>query len=493
MTALKYRTIESATNNELLEFNKIRNKSRYRPNFHITPPHGLLNDPNGFCFYNGQYHLFYQWYPYGTFHGLKHWMHLTSIDLINWNEEGCKIIPNESYESHGAYSGAAFIEDDHAYLFYTGNVKQDNERDANQCMALLGKTHSVEKHVDNPVIQSVPQGYTGHVRDPKIVKHQDSYYMLLGAQKEEPLQGCIIVYQSSDLLDWTYIGELTIESDADFSNAYMFECPDLLKVDGQDVLIFSPQGLTPQGDRFQNRYNVVYCIGKVDWEQLSFKVQAWDELDRGFDFYAPQTMANSPDDPTLIAWAGTDEKLPSQQQGWVNTLTLPRQLTIRDDRLYQMPVDRVGNLNRTSIVNEKISRNVVDGKSQNIKVVELDSLSFELNLTSLTGGAEISIESDEGEKLLFTIDGVKKELKMDRTLYDHNDDSWGFSPIRKTTNTEEINNVKMIVDQSIIEVFANQGRDVFTSLFFPKETKHYLKISLEEQSEVDINLQYLTI
>ncbi|MGF1755955.1 glycoside hydrolase family 32 protein, partial [Vibrio makurazakiensis] len=381
MRELKYRTIDTATNNEILKFETIRENKQYRPLFHVNPPFGLLNDPNGFCYFDGKYHLFYQWFPFGIFHGLKHWMHLTSDDLYQWSEEGTKITPNENYESHGAYSGSALIEDDNAYLFYTGNIKSDDARDANQCLALLDNKNSVTKSVNNPIIKSVPKGYTGHVRDPKIIKHQGQYIMILGAQREEDLKGCIIVYRSNDLLNWTFSGELSINVEGSFDQAYMFECPDLLEVDGKDVLIFSPQGIEASGERFHNRYNVVYCVGQVDWSSLTFNVEHWDELDRGFDFYAPQTMANSPIGPTLIAWAGTDETLPTQELGWVNSLTLPRTLSLKNNRLYQIPVGKEKGTTRNILASNKLNEDLT---------VKLDSLSFELDINGIENLTNIS-------------------------------------------------------------------------------------------------------
>lgn len=484
MRELKYRTIDTATSTDINNFEKIRRNEEFRPLFHVNPPFGLLNDPNGFCYFNGKYHLFYQWFPFGTFHGLKHWMHLTSNDLYQWVEEGTKIIPSDKYESHGAYSGSALIDNDNAYLFYTGNIKSKDSRDANQCLAVLDNKDGVTKSINNPIIKSVPKGYTGHVRDPKVIKQDDQYMMILGAQREEDLKGCIIVYRSSDLVDWTFVGELSVNVEGCFDQAYMFECPDMLKVDGKDVLIFSPQGIEASGDRFNNRYNVVYCVGQVDWPSLTFTVEHWDELDRGFDFYAPQTMANSPNEPTLIAWAGTDEKLPTQELGWVNTLTLPRTLVLKNNRLYQQPFNKVEGIKRTKVVNKRVTKGLK---------VKLDSLSFELNVSNVNNVASVSIVNEIGQAFVFEVNNSKDELIMSRENYNHNKHDYEFGNIRKVITEENSSNFKLICDQSIVEVFVENGRDVFTSLFFPSNGNHYLDISLESETEVDINLQYLTI
>ena len=101
----KHRTILEATNEELLELKDKAKDKLWKPIYHIYPQYGLLNDPNGLAYFNGKYHVFHQWYPFGVTHGMKHWAHLESEDLVSWNRLPVAIIPTETYESHGAYSG----------------------------------------------------------------------------------------------------------------------------------------------------------------------------------------------------------------------------------------------------------------------------------------------------------------------------------------------------------------------------------------------------
>ncbi|EEX91515.1 sucrose-6-phosphate hydrolase (Sucrase) [Vibrio orientalis CIP 102891 = ATCC 33934] len=484
MQEQKYKTINMASELDNEKFEKIKSKSTFRPLFHISPPHGLLNDPNGFCYFNNKYHLFYQWFPFDTYHGMKHWMHLTSDDLLTWQEHGSKITPLEQYESHGAYSGGALVENNQSYLFYTGNIKRGNERDANQCLAILDNNNQVTKHPDNPVITSVPEGYTGHVRDPKIIKHDNQYFMLLGAQRESDLKGEIIIYQSDDLLDWHYKGPLDIQIDGEFLEAYMYECPDLLEVDGHDVLIFSPQGVTADGTRFHNKFNVIYCLGQVNFDQLTFKVTHWDELDRGFDFYAPQTMANAPKQQTLIAWAGTDDHLPSEEHGWINCLTLPRTLAVEQQRLLQKP-----SIVTTAAVrkHEKIGHLITN------QGVELEELSFSLNVNNLNkdNHLKISLNTPSGKELTFSINN--NTITLNREHYDHHQDDWKYGCKREHQTDYDIKDIHLICDQSIIEIYINNGRDVFTCLFFPTQEEHQLNISTEKNAQLDTQLTYLTI
>jgi beta-fructofuranosidase len=476
---LKYRTIDTATDEEIKHFNSIKSEDKWRPHFHITPPYGLLNDPNGFCYFNHEYHLFYQWYPFGTFHGMKHWMHLSSTDLFHWKEHGAKIIPTEWYESHGAYSGTALVENDHSYLFYTGNIKNNDKRDANQCLAILDKQGCVTKLANNPVIKSVPRGYTGHVRDPKVIKHGEDYYMLLGAQREATLTGCILVYQSTNLVDWQCKGELNIQTQDPFIAAFMYECPDLLHINDKDVLLISPQGVEADKHRFNNLYNVIYCVGQMNWSSLTFDVFHWDELDRGFDFYAPQTLANTPDRETLIAWAGTDNDLPTQPYGWIHSLTLPRTLSIHEDKLYQAPVIPT---------REALSASAIAAK----ETVELEHLSFMTWLIPSSDNDVITmILGDSHQYLCVVIDINNKEITMDRSHCEHHDTSWEFGCVRKSVISNPINNIQLFCDQSIVELFINDGESVFTALLFLNENKNKLKIISKNNTVVNYQLQYL--
>ena len=112
----RYRKIEEATKDELQKLSTRVKSCPWRQVFHIQPETGLLNDPNGFSYYNGEYHLFYQWFPLGPVHGLKYWYHTTSKDLVHWKNAGIAINPNSNFDSHGAYSGSAIEHEDNLYL-----------------------------------------------------------------------------------------------------------------------------------------------------------------------------------------------------------------------------------------------------------------------------------------------------------------------------------------------------------------------------------------
>ncbi|PGD66986.1 glycosyl hydrolase family 32, partial [Bacillus toyonensis] len=114
----------------------------------------------------------------------------------------------------------------------------------------------------------------------------------------------LLIYKSEDLYDWKLQGELQTNL-KDFG--FMWECPDYFHLDGKDILIFSPQGIQATKDSYQNVYNVIYAIGTLDLENLYFHVDSYYELDKGFDFYAPQTLQDPAGRRIMFAWAGSSE------------------------------------------------------------------------------------------------------------------------------------------------------------------------------------------
>ncbi|MBN6711680.1 glycoside hydrolase family 32 protein, partial [Haemophilus haemoglobinophilus] len=118
----KYKSLHAQQAGELAEIRNIVEQDKdFRPSYHIAPPTGLLNDPNGLIFDGEKYHVFYQWFPYDAIHGMKHWKHLITKDFRHFSE-GDMLIPDEMFESHGCYSGGAILWQGKIVAFYTGNT-----------------------------------------------------------------------------------------------------------------------------------------------------------------------------------------------------------------------------------------------------------------------------------------------------------------------------------------------------------------------------------
>ena len=182
-----------------------------RPKFHLTPRCGWMNDPNGFSTYKGEYHLFYQYYPYDTVWGPMHWGHAKSSDLITWEYLPAAMAPDEEYDKDGCFSGSAIeMEDGKQLLVYTGVNKVQGESGEileyqTQCVA-VGDGTDYKKYEYNPVITAdvLPDGAGKFdFRDPKVWRENGKYYMVVG-NKTVDKDGQILQFVSDDGFKWTY-------------------------------------------------------------------------------------------------------------------------------------------------------------------------------------------------------------------------------------------------------------------------------------------------
>jgi beta-fructofuranosidase len=466
----RYRKMDDVTEEEIQALANIVNQCPWRQSFHIQPVTGLLNDPNGFAYYNGEYHLFYQWFPLGPVHGLKHWYHTKSTDLVHWENVGMAIEPSNDYDSHGAYSGSALEHEGKLYLLYTGNTRDENwNRHPYQCLAVMNSDGNISK-MDDPVIGDVPSGYTDHFRDPKIWKQGEAFYTVIGAQRENQT-GCVVLYRSYNLKDWQFIGEVKTELE---HFGYMWECPDYFEMDEHGVLIFSPQGLKAEGDAYQNIYQSGYVIGlPLDLETNELSHGHFLELDRGFDFYAPQTIIDDKGRRLLVGWMGLPEiDYPTDKNGWAHCLTLPRELSMKDGKLIQQPVNELKLLRGKKVEAEKIVNH------ESITLEGFVSERFELSAEFSESTADefgLELRVGENEKTVIKYDAVEKKVVFDRT---HSGQPFAekFGTVRKCALDAETVSFRVFVDASSVEVFVNNGEEVFTGRIFPDKNSQGIRV-----------------
>ncbi|MCY9877290.1 glycoside hydrolase family 32 protein [Vibrio natriegens] len=430
----------------------------YRPSWHISPPQGLLNDPNGFIYHDGAYHLFYQWFPYGCEHKDKHWVHLTSQDLVEWEWQSVALTPSLWCDSHGVFSGHALSQGKELMLFYTGNTRigQERDRQTTQCLATSSDGLNFTKH--GPVIDALPLNVTPHIRDPKVVRHNDKWLMLLGAQTTE-LKGRLAIYQSEDLYQWAFVG-LFGEEMGDFG--YMWECPDLFTLNEQLFVVIGPQGIPS----FSEHNTIPHHNGivKAQWvDGDGLRMGDFQHLDYGFDFYAPQSMQTPDGRRVMCAWMGLPDEVnqPSTDNGWVHQLTAMRELSYRDGALYQWPI-----LEMESLI-EPSSEIKLDANG-----VDVGTKSFDLTVT-LDWGDELNLFENSVQKFVLRADEENRRLIMDRsqTLNRAQD------TIRELPLASERIELRILADNSSLEVFVNGGAAVMTSRVFTD--KDATKISIQ--------------
>ena len=161
--------------NEFIEKNAQTVNQEYRNKFHLMAPIGWMNDPNGFVYYQEEYHLFYQYYPYDSIWGPMHWGHAKSKDLIHWEHLPVALAPGESYDKEGCFSGSAIEKDGKLYLIYTGhNVVEGQVRQV-QCLAVSEDGIHFEKYAGNPIIAEdhlASVATTEDFRDPKVFQRK---------------------------------------------------------------------------------------------------------------------------------------------------------------------------------------------------------------------------------------------------------------------------------------------------------------------------------
>nr|WEI57570.1 putative GH32 family protein [Caenorhabditis elegans] len=462
----RYRRIEQAEPGEIGKLEALISACPWRQHYHIQPITGLLNDPNGFSYYQGYYHLFYQWFPLGTEHGMKVLVPYRSTDLVHWEEVGIGIQPGDTYDSHGAYSGSAIEKDGQLHLLYTGNTRDEHWiRHPYQCLAIMDESGSITK-VNQPVISEVPSGYTEHFRDPKVWQQGDMYYCVIGAQRVDET-GCTVLYRSSDLRNWTFLGEVHTRL-PDFG--YMWECPDYLEMQGQGVLIFSPQGIESQGDQYHNIFQSGYLIGEpLDLQTRQFEHGPFQELDRGFDFYAPQTMQAPDGRRILVGWMGLpDLEYPTDKSGWAHCLTIPRQLSLREGKLIQHPVSEMVKLRGDSEGTHM--KFTLDHETRSF--ADFAGMAYELECEIRDFDAEvvgIELRASAEEKTVLQYDRLNQKVILDSLAIRRHARGTERECTALRIETQTCLSFISLWILSSVEIFVNDGEEVFTSRIFPSK------------------------
>lgn len=442
---------------------KAANHGPYAQSFHLTPPVGWLNDPNGLCQLGDTFHAYFQYSPFNPEGGVKMWGHSTSSDMVRWDYEGTALYPDQPFDVGGVYSGSAFVVDGTMHVFYTGNVKREDAegydyvntgREANTVH--VSSEDGAHFGPKRPVLRNedYPADDTEHVRDPKVWRAGDMYYMVQGARKTDDT-GEVLVFSSSDLESWHLENRIT--SSEPFG--YMWECPDYFElhdsVRGQQmkVLSVSPQGL--RGDDWDRRnvYQSGYfvLVGDVLGDCSLQPFALWDA---GFDFYAPQTFLTSDERRVLIGWMGMpDEKTYTNltvEDGWQHCFTVPREVSARHGRVLQWPV-----------------RELERYRAEH--VTELGRLSAEGTRTFdlLVGGAHTikSFSATVAGELVLSWDGRRFLMRFD----DASTSSVGAGRRERFEPLDELRNVRVLGDVSSIEVFVNDGELTFSTRYYPKD------------------------
>lgn len=427
----------------------------FRPKIHFTAPSMWLNDPNGLCYENGKYHLYYQHYPDDTVWGPMHWGHAVSGDLLHWEHCPIAMYPDELGM---IFSGSAVIDEENVsgfgtdgktpmVIFYTSHG--DKER---QSMAYsLDGGMTFTRYPGNPILEN--PGINDY-RDPKVFRNpvKGGFSMVVSAFDRA------MIYHSTDLKHWEKTGEFGPV--AEFAGErYLWECPDLfpLKTETGEKWVFLLSVVYPENIGI---HRTCYFIGQFDGDTFIREPGAPMELlDGGPDFYAGSTYWGTPQ-RLFIAWEAAPSYAGALPTGeYCGQMTLARTLTLKStpagDKVASKPVGIEKALDGADLGGET-----------------LPGECFVLRVCG-EGEGSVTLYNQEGEQVVFGVDS-SNHFYVDRSrstvlsiseTYERQVNQYVSLP-RFEQGAWQIDGV---FDISSLELFADQETRCLTNLLFPKQ------------------------
>ena len=471
------------------------NTEKFRPVYHHTPLYGWMNDANGLVYKDGEYHLYFQYNPYGSKWGNMHWGHSVSKDLVHWEH----LAPAIARDTLGhIFSGSSIVDQENVAGYGAGNIlafytSASDKNGQIQCLAFSkdnGRTFT--KYEKNPIL--CPADGLRDFRDPKVFRYEpeDKWVMIVSADKE------MRFYDSKNLKDWNYMSS--------FGEGYgvqpcQFECPDMveLPVDGDlnrkkwALIVNVNPGCYFGGSATQ------YFTGNFDGTKFSCdsqpNVTKW--LDWGKDHYATVCFSNTGERTIAVPWMSNWQYcniVPTKQFRSANAL--PRELSLytQDGEIYlsAVPVPEIKTLRKEK---KEIPAFTVANDYHIDSLLADNDGAYELALEITVGEAEImgfNLFNDKGEKVDIYFNLPEKRLVMDRTksgIVDFGKKSVSHEievhDRRKTTSINYIDDfalatwapikkenkytLDVFVDKCSVEIFLNGGKVAMTNLIFPSE------------------------
>ena len=411
---------------------------------HFKAPNCWINDPNGFIWYKGRYHLFYQCFPYSAHWGRMHWGHAVSKDLVNWEEKGIALFPSKTDDRSGCFSGSAIEYKDKMYIYYTGvNYTEEDPENINCCIndtftaAQLMITSEDGMKFDNitdkktviPPIEDKKIGDKNHTRDPKVWRGKDAWYMVLGSTVDK--NGRLLFYKSSDLKTWQYLNYC--EKDG---FGWMWECPDFFEIDGKGVTIFSPMGFFNDG----NGYDSVAVCMLSSFDENTGKMELSENyqlFDYGIDLYAPQSTTDEDGNRVVIAWARMPEAVITEKGEWCGMMCIPRIVDVKNNHVYIRPHTNVKNSFVTKLSAPKKSGYMLKTTLKNGESINV-------------GGYVIKRENDKITTDRSEVFNIKGNYRL----------------IAETPVINDGYELEIYVDEHLVEVFINNGEYVISNVVY---------------------------
>ena len=469
-------------------------KAEDRPAFHVSPYVGWMNDPNGFSYYQGEYHLFYQYNPYDTHWDSMHWGHVVSKDLLHWEYLPAALAPDEEYDKGGCFSGSAIeLDDGRQLLMYTAvdheTLEDGSKRDIQTQAVAVGDGRDYVKYEKNPVLteKDLPEGASKvDFRDPKIWKGKDgNFYCVIGSRPADG-SGQILLYRSANGFDWEFVSILA-ENKKRFGK--MWECPDFFELDGKHVLLTSPQDMLPEGLEYHTGNGTLCIIGEMDKDTYTLKEQFNQSVDYGIDFYAMQTVEAPDGRRIMIGWMQNwdtcaNNRIPKGK--WFGQMSLPRELSIKDGRLIQKPVREI----------EKLRTNKTEYKNVAFEdVIRLDGIEgrcVDMEITLRPADAQniykkfaVRFAQNDTYHTAVSFRPYESVLKIDRKF---SGSRRAIIHQRRSLVNSENGEIKLrlILDRFSAEIFVNDGEHVMTATIYTDLEADGISFFADGKVEMDV-------
>ncbi len=461
---------------------KIREEER--PGFHLTPRVGWMNDPNGFCYYGGRYHLFYQYHPYSTHWGPMHWGHAVSRDLLHWSYLPAALAPDADCDREGCFSGCALtLPDGRQELIYTGVSRGGIQA---QCVA-AGDGRDYEKAADNPILSErdlPPEVSPADFRDPKAWQEADGTYRLLCAAKSrDGGDTMFLLYESRDALHWHFVRTFLRNSELREPIGRMFECPDFFLLDGQYVLLASSQDM--EGSARYHSGNGSFCLlGDYDAAAGAFVPRADQSVDAGIDFYAEQTILSPDGRRIMIGWMQNWDTSGIQPEGcrWFGQMSIPRELSLRNGQLCQWPIRELEELRRDPVAyrNAALGREPVE-----LPGIRGRRLDLEVDIAGAQGTVTLSLAADEKHHTDLIYRPQESLLTLDRSASGTRRAGADVCST-EVTGREGHLRLRIVLDRFSVEVFVNGGEKALSMTLFSKESADRIRFMANAPAELAV-------
>ena len=456
------------------------NREKFRPTYHFSPLYGWMNDPNGMVYKDGEYHLFYQYNPYGSKWGNMSWGHAISQDLVNWKHLPVAIAP----DALGTiFSGSAVVDFDNTAGFGAGAIiaiyTQNSDRQVQSIAYSTDNGRTFTKYENNPVLTSEARDF----RDPKVFWYENTKRWIMVLAVGQEMQ----IFSSPNLKDWIFESRF---GEGQGAHGGVWECPDLfeLPVEGTNdkkwVLLCNLNPGGPFGGS-ATQYFVGSFNGKEFVNESPSKTK-W--MDWGKDHYATVTWSDAPNNRRIaIAWMSNWQyanDVPTSQYRSPNSVPRDLSLFTVDGETYLQSAPSPELLALRDASKKRSFK--VNGTRTIKEMIPGNDGAYEIELTIENQRADVigfRLYNDKGEEVDMQYDMKEKKFSMDRrksgeVSFNENFPMLTWTAIEQGRNEEqggkEALKLRLFVDKSSVEAFGDGGRFVMTNQVFPSEPYNHI-------------------